>query len=194
VTTTTHKTLRGPRGGLILCREKYAKLIDSNIFPGIQGGPLMHVIAAKAVCFFEALQHEFKTYQEQIVKNAKALAGRLKDNGFRLISNGTDNHIVLVDVSANGFWLNGKECQIALDMAGITTNKNTIPFETLSPFLGSGIRLGTPAVTTRGMKEPEMIVIADMITGVLCDITNIDNINNIKNKVKELTGHFPLYK
>jgi glycine hydroxymethyltransferase len=192
VTTTTHKTLRGPRGGLILCREKYAKVIDSNIFPGIQGGPLMHVIAAKAVCFFEALQPEFKIYQEQIVKNAKALADRLKDNGFCLISDGTDNHMVLVDVSMKG--LNGKECQIALDMAGITTNKNTIPFETKSPFLGSGIRLGTPAVTTRGMKESEMIVIADMITGVLCDITNIDNINNIKNKVKELTGHFPLYK
>jgi glycine hydroxymethyltransferase len=192
VTTTTHKTLRGPRGGLILCREKYAKVIDSNIFPGIQGGPLMHVIAAKAICFFEALQPEFKIYQEQIVKNAKALADRMKDQGFRLISDGTDNHMVLVDVSMKG--LNGKECQIALDMAGITTNKNTIPFETLSPFLGSGIRLGTPAVTTRGMKEPEMIVIADMITGVLCDITNIDNINNIKNKVKELTGHFPLYK
>lgn len=192
VTTTTHKTLRGPRGGLILCREKYAKVIDSNIFPGIQGGPLMHVIAAKAVCFFEALQPEFKIYQEQIVKNAKALADRMKDNGFRLISDGTDNHMVLVDVSMKG--LNGKECQIALDMAGITTNKNTIPFETLSPFLGSGIRLGTSAVTTRGMKEPEMIVIADMITGVLCDITNIDNINNIKNKVKELTAQFPLYK
>jgi glycine hydroxymethyltransferase len=192
VTTTTHKTLRGPRGGLILCREKYAKVIDSNIFPGIQGGPLMHVIAAKAVCFFEALQPEFKIYQEQIVKNAKALADRMKDNGFRLISDGTDNHMVLVDVSMKG--MNGKECQIALDMAGITTNKNTIPFETLSPFLGSGIRLGTPAVTTRGMKEDEMIVIADMITGVLCDITNIDNINNIKNKVKELTGQFPLYK
>jgi glycine hydroxymethyltransferase len=192
VTTTTHKTLRGPRGGLILCREKYAKVIDSNIFPGIQGGPLMHVIAAKAVCFFEALQPEFKIYQEQIVKNAKALADRMKDNGFRLISDGTDNHMVLVDVSMKG--MNGKECQIALDMAGITTNKNTIPFETLSPFLGSGIRLGTPAVTTRGMKEEEMIVIADMITGVLCDITNIDNINNIKNKVKELTAQFPLYK
>lgn len=192
VTTTTHKTLRGPRGGLILCREKYAKVIDSNIFPGIQGGPLMHVIAAKAVCFFEALQPEFKIYQEQIVKNAKALADRMKDNGFRLISDGTDNHMVLVDVSMKG--LNGKECQIALDMAGITTNKNTIPFETKSPFLGSGIRLGTPAVTTRGMKESEMIVIADMITGVLCDITNIDNINNIKNKVKELTANFQLYK
>jgi glycine hydroxymethyltransferase len=192
VTTTTHKTLRGPRGGLILCREKYAKVIDSNIFPGIQGGPLMHVIAAKAVCFFEALQPEFKIYQEQIVKNAKALADRMKDNGFRLISDGTDNHMVLVDVSMKG--LNGKECQIALDMAGITTNKNTIPFETLSPFLASGIRLGTPAVTTRGMKEEEMIVIADMITGVLCDIKNIDNINNIRGKVKELTSQFPLYK
>jgi glycine hydroxymethyltransferase len=192
VTTTTHKTLRGPRGGLILCREKYAKMIDSNVFPGIQGGPLMHVIAAKAVCFFEALKPEFKTYQEQIVKNAKALADRMKDNGFRLISDGTDNHLILVDVSMKG--LNGKDCQIALDMAGITTNKNTIPFETKSPFLASGIRLGTPAVTTRGMKEHEMIVIADMITGVLCDITNLDNINNIKNKVKELTVSFPLYK
>jgi glycine hydroxymethyltransferase len=192
VTTTTHKTLRGPRGGLILCREKYAKVIDSNIFPGIQGGPLMHVIAAKAVCFFEALQPEFKIYQEQIVKNAKALADRMKDNGFTLISDGTDNHIVLVNVSMKG--LNGKECQIALDMAGITTNKNTIPFETLSPFLGSGIRLGTPAVTTRGMKEEEMVVIADLITGVLCDITNTDNIRNVRDKVKELTARFPLYK
>ena len=192
VTTTTHKTLRGPRGGLILCRSKYAKEIDSNVFPGIQGGPLMHVIAAKAVCLLEAMQSEFKIYQKQIVKNAKVLANRMKENGFRLISDGTDNHMVLVDVSMKG--LNGKECQIALDMAGITTNKNTIPFETKSPFLASGIRLGTPAVTTRGMKEKEMIVIADLITGVLCDITNIDNINNIKNKVKELTALFQLYK
>jgi len=194
VTTTTHKTLRGPRGGLILCREKYAKIIDSNIFPGIQGGPLMHIIAAKAVCFLEALKPEFKRYQEQIVKNTNALANRLKENGFRLISGGTDNHLILVDVSANGFGLNGKECQIALDMAGITTNKNTIPFETLSPFLGSGIRLGTPAVTSRGMKEEEMIMIADLITGVLCDIKNTDNINNIRGKVRELTAQFPLYK
>jgi glycine hydroxymethyltransferase len=194
VTTTTHKTLRGPRGGLILCREKYAKIIDSNIFPGIQGGPLMHIIAAKAVCFLEALKPEFKTYQEQIVKNTNALANRLKENGFRLISGGTDNHLILVDVSANGFGLNGKECQIALDMAGITTNKNTIPFETLSPFLGSGIRLGTPAVTSRGMKEEDMIIIADLITGVLCDIKNTDNINNILGKVRELTSRFPLYK
>jgi glycine hydroxymethyltransferase len=194
VTTTTHKTLRGPRGGLILCREKYAKMIDSNIFPGIQGGPLMHIIAAKAVCFFEALKPEFKVYQEQIVKNTNALANRLKENGFRLISGGSDNHLILVDVSANGFGLNGKECQIALDMAGITTNKNTIPFETLSPFLGSGIRLGTPAVTSRGMKEEEMVMIADLITGVLCDIKNIDIIKNVRGKVTELTAKFPLYK
>ncbi len=192
VTTTTHKTLRGPRGGLIMCREKYAKMIDSNIFPGIQGGPLMHVIAAKAVCFLEALKPEFKVYQEQVVKNAKALANRMKENGFRVITGGTDNHLVLVDVSMKG--LNGKECQIALDSVGITTNKNTIPFETKSPFLASGIRLGTPAVTTRGMKEDEMVIIADLITGVLCDINNTEMIQTIKNKVKELTAMFPLYK
>ncbi len=192
VTTTTHKTLRGPRGGLIMCREKYAKMIDSNIFPGIQGGPLMHVIAAKAVCFLEALKPEFKVYQEQVVKNAKALANRMKENGFRVITGGTDNHLVLVDVSMKG--LNGKECQIALDSVGITTNKNTIPFETKSPFLASGIRLGTPAVTTRGMKEDEMIIIADLISGVLCDINNTEMIQTIKNKVKELTAMFPLYK
>ncbi len=192
VTTTTHKTLRGPRGGLIMCREKYAKMIDSNIFPGIQGGPLMHVIAAKAVCFLEALKPEFKVYQEQVVKNAKALANRMKENGFRVITGGTDNHLVLVDVSMKG--LNGKECQIALDSVGITTNKNTIPFETKSPFLASGIRLGTPAVTTRGMKEDEMVIIADLITGVLCDINNTEMIQTIKNKVKELTALFPLYK
>jgi glycine hydroxymethyltransferase len=192
VTTTTHKTLRGPRGGLIMCREKYAKMIDSNIFPGIQGGPLMHVIAAKAVCFLEALKPEFKVYQEQVVKNAKALANRMKENGFRVITGGTDNHLVLVDVSMKG--LNGKECQIALDSVGITTNKNTIPFETKSPFLASGIRLGTPAVTTRGMKEDEMVIIADLITGVLCDINNTEMIQTIKNKVKELTSLFPLYK
>lgn len=190
VTTTTHKTLRGPRGGLILCKEKYAKEIDSQVFPGIQGGPLMHVIAAKAVCFHEAMQPAFKTYQEQIVKNAKALADGMKRNGFRLISGGTDNHLMLVDVGARG--LTGKECQIALDDAGITTNKNTIPFETRSPFQASGVRLGTPAVTTRGMKEAEMAAIADMISEVLMDIKNLDNIAKVRSRVRELTAKFPL--
>jgi RpiB/LacA/LacB family sugar-phosphate isomerase len=190
VTTTTHKTLRGPRGGLILCKEKYAKEIDSMIFPGIQGGPLEHVIAAKAVCFHEALQPAFKTYQQQIVKNAAALADGMKRNGFRLVSGGTDNHLMLVDVGARG--ITGKECQIALDEAGITTNKNTIPFETRSPFQASGIRLGTPAVTTRGMKEAEMAAIADMISEVLLDIKNLDAAGRVRQRVRELTAKFPL--
>jgi len=190
VTTTTHKTLRGPRGGLILCKEKYAKEIDSQAFPGIQGGPLMHVIAAKAVCFHEAMQPAFKSYQEQILKNAKALADGMQRNGFRLVSGGTDNHLMLVDVGARG--LTGKECQIALDDAGITTNKNTIPFETRSPFQASGVRLGTPAVTTRGMMEVEMAAIADMISEVLMDIKNLDNIAKVRSRVRELTAKFPL--
>ena len=190
VTTTTHKTLRGPRGGLIMCREKYAKEIDSQVFPGIQGGPLEHVIAAKAVCFCEALQPAFKDYQEQIVKNAARLAEGMKSNGFRLVSGGTDNHLMLVDVGLKG--LTGKDCQIALDHAGITTNKNTIPFETRSPFLASGIRLGTPAVTTRGMKEPEMAAIADMISEVLVDIKSTDNAQKVRQRVQELTAKFPL--
>jgi glycine hydroxymethyltransferase len=190
VTTTTHKTLRGPRGGLILCREKYAKEIDSQVFPGIQGGPLMHVIAAKAVCFHEALQPSFKDYQEQIVRNARALAESMKRNGFRLISDGTDNHLMLVDVGARN--LTGKDCQIALDDAGITVNKNTIPFETRSPFQASGVRLGTPAVTTRGMKEAEMAAIADMISEVLLDIKNLDAIAQVRQRVRELTVKFPL--
>jgi RpiB/LacA/LacB family sugar-phosphate isomerase len=190
VTTTTHKTLRGPRGGLILCREKFAKEIDSQIFPGIQGGPLMHVIAGKAVCFHEALQPSFKGYQEQIVKNALALAEGMKRNGYRLVSGGTDNHLMLVDVGARG--LTGKDCQIALDEAGITVNKNTIPFETRSPFQASGVRLGTPAVTTRGMKEPEMAAIADMISEVLLDIKNLDTLARVRQRVRELTASFPL--
>ena len=190
VTTTTHKTLRGPRGGLILCKEKYAKEIDSQTFPGIQGGPLMHVIAAKAVCFREALQPGFKTYQEQIVRNAKALADGMKRNGFRLVSGGTDNHLMLVDVGARN--LTGKECQAALDQAGITVNKNTIPFETRSPFQASGIRLGTPAVTTRGMKEQEMAAIADMISEVLLDLKNLDSLGKVRQRVRELTARFPL--
>ncbi len=190
VTTTTHKTLRGPRGGLILCGAEHAKAIDSQTFPGIQGGPLMHVIAAKAVCFHEALQPSFKTYQQQIVKNAAALAAGMTKNGFRLVSGGTDNHLMMVDVGARD--ITGKDCQIALDEAGITTNKNTIPFETRSPFQASGIRLGTPAVTTRGMKEPEMAAIADMISEVLMDIKNLDAAHKVRDRVRELTARFPL--
>jgi glycine hydroxymethyltransferase len=190
VTTTTHKTLRGPRGGLIMCREKFAKEIDSMVFPGIQGGPLEHVIAAKAICFHEALQPAFKTYQQQIIKNAKALAEGMKRNGYRLVSGGTDNHLMLVDVGAKN--LGGKDCQIALDEAGITVNKNTIPFETRSVFQGSGIRLGTPAVTTRGMKEGEMAAIADMISEVLMDIKNVNVMTKVRQRVRELTAKFPL--
>jgi len=190
VTTTTHKTLRGPRGGLVLCKEKFAKEIDSQAFPGIQGGPLMHVIAAKAVCFHEAMQPAFKVYQEQIIRNARALAAGMKRNSFRLVSGGTDNHLMLVDVGARG--ITGKDCQAALDGAGITINKNTIPFETRSPFQASGIRLGSPAVTTRGMKEPEMAAIADMISEVLLDIKNLDTAAKVRQRVRELTARFPL--
>jgi len=190
VTTTTHKTLRGPRGGLILCREKYAKEIDSQVFPGIQGGPLEHVIAGKAVCFHEALQPSFKTYQQQIVKNAAALASGMQRNGYRLVSGGTDNHLMLVDVGAKN--VTGKDAQIALDAAGITVNKNTIPGETRSPFQASGIRLGTPAVTTRGMKEVEMAAIADMISEVLLDVKNTEAAAKVHQRVRELTARFPL--
>ena len=190
VTTTTHKTLRGPRGGLILCRSQHAKAIDSQAFPGIQGGPLMHVIAAKAVCFQEALQPTFRAYQEQIVTNARALAAGMIRNGFRLVSGGTDNHLMLVDVGSRG--LTGKQSQLALDEAGITTNKNTIPFETRSPFEGSGIRLGTPAVTTRGMKDAEMAAIADMISEVLLDVANPDTAHRVRERVRALTARFPL--
>jgi len=190
VTTTTHKTLRGPRGGLILTREKYAKEIDSQVFPGIQGGPLEHVIAGKAVCFHEALQPSFKNYQQQIVKNAAALADGMKRNGYRLVSGGTDNHLMLVDVGAKG--ITGKDSQIALDEAGITVNKNTIPNETRSPFQASGIRLGSPACTTRGMKDAEMAAIADMISEVLMDIKNVDTAHKVRARVRELTAKFPL--
>jgi glycine hydroxymethyltransferase len=190
VTTTTHKTLRGPRGGLILCKEKYAREIDSQVFPGIQGGPLMHVIAAKAVCLQEALMPGFRLYQEQILKNAQALAGAMHRNGFRLVSGGTDNHLMLADVGTRG--LTGKECQMALDEAGITVNKNTIPFETRSPFQASGIRLGSPAVTTRGMREAEMAAIGDMISEVLFDIKNLDVARKVRERVRELTARFPL--
>jgi ribose 5-phosphate isomerase B len=190
VTTTTHKTLRGPRGGLILCGEKFAKEIDSQVFPGIQGGPLEHVIAGKAVCFHEALQPSFKVYQQQIVKNAAALAAGMQRNGYRLVSGGTDNHLMLVDVGAKN--LTGKDCQNILDEAGITVNKNTIPGETRSPFQASGIRLGTPAVTTRGMKEAEMAAIADMISEVLLDVKNVEAAGKVRQRVRELTARFPL--
>ena len=187
VTTTTHKTLRGPRGGLILCKEQYAKQIDKAIFPGIQGGPLMHVIAAKAVCFHEALQPAFKEYQKQIVANAKALANGLQEQGFRLVSGGTDNHLMLIDVKSKG--ITGKEAEKMLDDANVTVNKNTIPFETESPFVTSGIRVGTPAVTSRGMKEAEMAEIAAIFETVLLKKDEA----TAKEMVKALTDRFPLY-
>jgi glycine hydroxymethyltransferase len=173
-----------------LCPEKYAKAIDSQVFPGIQGGPLMHVIAAKAVCFHEALQSGFKSYQEQIVRNAAALAAGMQRHGFRLVSGGTENHLMLVDVGARG--LTGKQCQLALDEAGITTNKNTIPFETRSPFEASGIRLGTPAVTTRGMREAEMGQIADFIAEVLAKPGDLSVAESVRARVRALTSRFPL--
>ena len=187
VTTTTHKTLRGPRGGLILCKEQYAKQIDKAIFPGIQGGPLMHVIAAKAVCFHEALQPAFKEYQKQIVANSKALANGLQEQGFRLVSGGTDNHLMLIDVKSKG--ITGKEAEKMLDDANVTVNKNTIPFETESPFVTSGIRVGTPAVTSRGMKEAEMAEIAAIFETVLLKKDEAA----AKEMVKALTDRFPLY-
>jgi glycine/serine hydroxymethyltransferase len=190
VTTTTHKSLRGPRGGLILCKEKYAKSVDSQVFPGGQGGPLEHVIAAKAVCFLEALKPSFQTYAKQIVSNAVTLAARLAEHGFRIVSGGTDNHLMLVDLRPKG--LNGKQAQEALDHAGITVNKNGIPFDTEKITLGGGIRIGTPAVTTRGMKECEMTQIADLINEVLSDIQNPAVFSRVKEKVRNLTCRFPL--
>ena len=189
VTTTTHKTLRGPRGGAILCKEEYAKTIDKAIFPGIQGGPLMHVIAAKAVAFGEALQDDFKEYQKQIVKNASALAEGLIENGFRLVSGGTDNHLVLIDVRTKG--LTGKKAEGLLNDIGIATNKNTIPYDPESPFVTSGIRIGTPAMTTRGMKEEEMKEIAYLINLALDEKYDRDM---IREKVYHLCERFPLYK
>lgn len=191
VTTTTHKTLRGPRGGLILCREKFAKQIDSAVFPGVQGGPLMHVIAAKAVCFQEALQPSFKSYSEQIVKNAKALCESLQKLGWRIVSGGTDNHLMLVDVKSKGF--NGKQIQDAMDKVHITVNKNAIPFDTESPFKPSGVRLGTPAVTTRGMKEPEMREIARLFDDATKGLEDETHLAKIRAQVQVLTDKFPLY-
>jgi glycine hydroxymethyltransferase len=191
VTTTTHKTLRGPRGGMILCREEFAKAINSQIFPGIQGGPLVHAIAAKAVAFREALGPEFKVYQQQIVKNAAKLAECLKSRGFKLVSGGTDNHLMLLDFS--GTELTGKVAEEALDKAGITVNKNTVPFETRSPFVTSGIRVGTPAATSHGLKEPEMEQVAGFIAEVLADPANKSKLAEIKKRVNALMARFPLY-
>ncbi|MCZ6561920.1 MAG: serine hydroxymethyltransferase [Candidatus Binatia bacterium] len=191
VTTTTHKTLRGPRGGMILCREEHAKAINSKVFPGLQGGPLMHVIAAKAVALEEALRPEFKRYQKQIVKNAKALARALMDKGFRLTSGGTDNHLMLVDLRKSE--LTGKVAQETLDKARITVNKNTIPFETRSPFVTSGFRIGTPAVTTRGMKEKEMAAIADFIWRALNHVGDDQALKSIGDDVRDLCKRFTVY-
>jgi len=191
VTTTTHKTLRGPRGGMILCRQELAKGINSQIFPGIQGGPLMHIIAAKAVAFKEALQPEFKAYQQQIVNNARTLAGALMKRGFKLTSGGTDNHLMLVDFS--GTEITGKAAEEALDKAGITVNKNTVPFETRSPFVTSGIRIGTPAATSHGLKEAEMEHVADFIADAIASIGNDEKLAAVKAKVNTMMKRFPLY-
>ncbi len=191
VTTTTHKTLRGPRGGMILCREEYAKALNSNIFPGIQGGPLMHVIAAKAVAFKEALTPEFKAYQQRIVKNAATLAKELTEKGFRLVSGGTDNHLMLIDFS--GTEMTGKIAEAALDRAGITVNKNTVPFETRSPFVTSGIRIGTPAATTHGLQETEMKEVAGLIAEALAHHDDEAKLADVKGRVNTLMKRFPLY-
>lgn len=192
VTSTTHKTLRGPRGGLILCPEVRAKTLNSKIFPGIQGGPLEHVIAAKAVAFGEALQPTFKTYCEQVVKNARALAAVLLKKGFHLVTGGTDNHLLLLDLSARE--VTGKEAEIALDHAGITVNKNTVPNEKRSPFVTSGIRIGTPALTTRGMKEDQMTLIGEWISDVLSQPNDQARLEKIRGLVRELCEKYPIYR
>ncbi|CAD2070647.1 Serine hydroxymethyltransferase [Jeotgalicoccus aerolatus] len=192
VTSTTHKTLRGPRGGLILTSAEYAKAVDKNIFPGIQGGPLMHVIAAKAVAFGEALQPDFKDYQQRVIDNAKALAESLHKGGLRIVSGMTDNHLVLVDVKS--FGLTGKAAEEALDEVGITVNKNTIPFDEASPFVTSGIRLGTPAMTTRGFTAEDMTEVGNIIVETLTRLKNEEGLDGISDKVMKLTGKYPLYK
>lgn len=192
VTTTTHKTLRGPRGGMILCTEKWAKKINSNIFPGIQGGPLMHVIAAKAVAFNEALSPDFKEYADQVVKNAKTLAAELLKHGFNLVSGGTDNHLILVDFC--GTEITGKVAEKALEDAGITVNKNSVPYDTRSPFVTSGIRIGTPAATSRGLKEKEMVKVAAWIKRAIDNLDNEAELVKIRAEVKSLCLDFPLYE
>jgi glycine hydroxymethyltransferase len=189
VTSTTHKTLRGPRGGLILCKEEFAKAVDKAVFPGIQGGPLMHVIAAKAVSFKEVLTPAFQNYQKQTIANAKALAGALMEKGFNLVSGGTDNHLMLVDL--NNIDITGKKAQFMLDEVGITVNKNGIPFDTKSPFITSGIRIGTPAITTRGMKENDMVEIAELIRMSLTDFDSKKD--EVLSRVSTLTSKYPLY-
>jgi glycine hydroxymethyltransferase len=191
VTTTTHKTLRGPRGGMIMCKEAFAKTLNSSVFPGNQGGPLMHVIAAKAVALKEALTPEFKDYQRQIVKNARALAAALMKKGFKLISGGTDNHLMLVDLRQSE--LTGKVAQETLDKARITVNRNTVPFETRSPFVTSGVRIGTPAITTRGMKEKEMEAIAEFISRALNNVSDDTVLHSVGDDVRELCKKFPIY-
>jgi glycine hydroxymethyltransferase len=191
VTTTTHKTLRGPRGGLVLCKAEHAKTVDSRVFPGMQGGPLMHVIAAKAVALKEALTPEFKIYQQQIVKNAQALAKTLISKSFRLTTEGTDNHLMLVDLRQSE--LTGKVAQETLDKAHITVNRNAVPFDTRSPFVTSGVRIGTPAVTTRGMKEDQMKIIADFIARALGCVNDDTALRGIAVEVGELCKKFPVY-
>lgn len=194
VTTTTHKTLRGPRGGLILTNnEEIAKKIDKAVFPGIQGGPLMHVIGAKAQCFYEALQPEFRVYMEQVVRNAKILSNTLKENGFRIVSDGTDNHLVLVDVKSS-IGMTGKDAEELLDSINITINKNTIPYDTEKPFVTSGIRLGTPAMTTRGFKEEDFVEVGNIISECLKNKDNTKVLKKLRTKVLELTDKYPIYK
>jgi len=193
VTTTTHKTLRGPRGGLILCKEEHAKEIDRRLFPGVQGGPLVHIIAAKAVAFGEALRDDFKEYQRQVLANAKALCAELQEQGLRIVSGGTDNHLMLVDVWMDGKGITGKDAEKALEAAHITVNKNTIPFDQNKPFVASGLRIGTPAVTTRGMKEAEMREIGRLIAAIVREPQSEAVRNNVKRGVGELTARFPLY-
>ena len=189
VTTTTHKTLRGPRGGAILCKEKYAQKLDKSIFPGVQGGPLMHVISAKAVCFKEAMSENFKNYAKQIVRNSIKLSDELKNRGFNLISGGTDNHLILIDLRNKN--ITGKDCELLLDSIGITVNKNCIPFDEQSPFITSGIRIGTAAMTTRGFKENEMVLIAELID----EAVKSREINNkaLIQRVRDITSKFPLF-
>jgi glycine hydroxymethyltransferase len=192
VTSTTHKTMRGPRGGFIMCRKEFAKKIDSEVFPGLQGGPLMHVIAAKAVCFKETLKPEFKTYQKQILKNCKALSDEMARLGYRIVAGGTDTHLFLVDLTRKN--ITGKDAAFILDKAGITVNKNLIPFDAQSPFVASGVRIGTPAVTTRGMKEAQMRTIARLIDRVITNPANEKVAQEVRQEVKKLVSKFPLYK
>ncbi len=193
VTTTTHKTLRGPRGGLIMCKGEHAKEIDRRLFPGVQGGPLVHIIAAKAVAFGEALRDDFKEYQRQVLANAKALCAELQEHGLRIVSGGTDNHLMLVDVWMDGKGVTGKVAEKALEAANITVNKNTIPFDQNKPFVASGLRIGTPAVTTRGMKEAEMVVIGRLIAAIVKEPESEEVRRKVQGGVAELTAKFPLY-